>query len=411
MINHFRIDSKLIHGQLTTKLLVFKRCSRILIIDDDIAADQNLHSIITRVLPSSITAHFRTVNAAVDSLYQVERSENRYLVIVRTPQTALQLLKDGYHFSCPLTCGQLTDDRSVGQPVLPGVNLLPEDIAALTELADSGVAIVFDPKASEEVIPWKKVQKNLKDTSKKESQSNSFASLIRVFRILDLFLEDPENNFTVNEIQGLCQLPFSTTYRLVSFLEKEGYLEKDHATKKEHLGWKFLKLQTESIELRLHQFYAENILTSLNILREFTGEAAAAFAHDGQSMRCISHVESIHSICARFSNEQLLPLQLDGVGRMLVAVTPERDWDHYGVNSVGMHRELQTCREQGYCLYSDDANGSTSISVPVMAKDRVLCILIIQGPSFRFHGDVVDRTIVEMRKIACQLSKEADALL
>lgn len=410
MINHFRIDSKLIHGQLTTKLLVFKRCSRILIIDDDIAADQSLRSIITRVLPGNITAHFRTVDAAVDSLYQVERSENRYLVIIRTPQTALQLLKDGYRFSCPLTCGQLTDDRSVGQPVLPGVNLLPEDIAALTELADSGVTIVFDPKASEEVIPWKKVQKSLKDTSQKESQSNAFASLTRVFRILDLFLEDPGNNLTVNEIQGLCQLPFSTTYRLVSFLEKEGYLEKDRTTKKEHLGWKFLKLQTESIELRLHQFYTENVFTALNTLRENTGETTAAFISDGQSMRCISHVESVHPISARFSDEQIIPLQLDGVGRMFVAVTPERDWERYGVNSIGMHRELQACREQGYCLYSDDASGSTSVSVPVIEKDRVLCVLITQGPSFRFRGELVERTIAEMCQIARQLSKQADAL-
>ena len=40
MINHFRVDSKLIHGQITTRLLAFKHCNRILLIDDTVAGDE-----------------------------------------------------------------------------------------------------------------------------------------------------------------------------------------------------------------------------------------------------------------------------------------------------------------------------------------------------------------------------------
>ena len=158
MINHFRVDSKLIHGQITTRLLAFKHCNRILLIDDTVAGDESMRNIFSTVIPHSVKIHFCGMGDALNALERAQASANRYLVIVRTPETALALLRQGYAFGCTLTCGQLTNDRGNGIPVLKGVNLLPEDIAAFRELSDSGVVIVFDPNASEgDAVSWKNV--------------------------------------------------------------------------------------------------------------------------------------------------------------------------------------------------------------------------------------------------------------
>ena len=130
MINHFRVDSKLIHGQITTRLPAFKHCNRILLIDDTVAGDESMRNIFSTVIPHSVKIHFRGMGDALNALERAQASANRYLVIVRTPETALALLRQGYAFGCTLTCGQLTNDRGNGIPVLKGVNLLPEDIAA-----------------------------------------------------------------------------------------------------------------------------------------------------------------------------------------------------------------------------------------------------------------------------------------
>ena len=59
MINHFRVDSKLIHGQITTRLLAFKHCNRILLIDDTVAGDESMRNIFSTVIPHSVKIHFR----------------------------------------------------------------------------------------------------------------------------------------------------------------------------------------------------------------------------------------------------------------------------------------------------------------------------------------------------------------
>ena len=109
MINHFRVDSKLIHGQITTRLLAFKHCNRILLIDDTVAGDESMRNIFSTVIPHSVKIHFRGMGDALNALERAQASANRYLVIVRTPETALALFAQrGYlgtsmnHIACQL---------------------------------------------------------------------------------------------------------------------------------------------------------------------------------------------------------------------------------------------------------------------------------------------------------------------
>ncbi len=407
MINHFRVDSKLIHGQITTRLLAFKHCNRILLIDDTVAGDESMRNIFSTVIPHSVKIHFRGMNDALNTLERAQASANRYLVIVRTPETALALLRQGYVFNCALTCGQLTNDRGNGTPVLKGVNLLPEDIAAFQELSDRGVAIVFDPNATEgDAVSWKNVQKTIRAQSGTDAQGNAHTNLLRVFGILDLFLADPTRGLTPNEIQARIQIPFSTTYRLVSFLEKNGYLEKDKATKSLYLGWKFLNLQVESGKSRTQRFFYEHVIPALHVLTGDTGEASAVFVSYNQELRCIAHSDSQHAIAVRFIDEQIRAVSADAVGQAMLSVLSARERAGCGAAENGSERTEKT--DSGVFVCRDQEDGSTSIAAPIMRKDRLLCIVTIQGPAFRFKGDVLARGIENLEQMVKNLSSETD---
>jgi PTS system mannose-specific IIB component len=408
MINHFRVDSKLIHGQITTRLLAFKHCNRILLIDDTVAGDESMRNIFSTVIPHSVKIHFRGMGDALNALERAQASANRYLVIVRTPETALALLRQGYAFGCTLTCGQLTNDRGNGIPVLKGVNLLPEDIAAFRELSDSGVVIVFDPNASEgDAVSWKNVQKTIRTQGGADTQGNAHANLLRVFGILDLFLEDPTLGLTPNEIQARLQIPFSTTYRLVSFLEKNGYLEKDKITKDLHLGWKFLKMQVESGESRAHRLFHERIIPALHVLTSDTGEASAVFVPYNQELRCMAHFDSPYAIAVRFTDEQTRAVGTDAVGEAVLCTLGGSAHANSDTSAEATAREPEKSAG-GVFICRDQDDGSTSIAAPVMQKDRLLCILTIQGPSFRFKEDALARGIEDLERTVKSLSSETD---
>ena len=135
------------------------------------------------------------------------------------------------------------------------------------------------------------------------------------FRHFGPLLEDPTLGLTPNEIQARLQIPFSTTYRLVSFLEKNGYLERTKSQKTFILAGNFLKMQVESGESRAHRLFHERIIPALHVLTSGTGEASAVFVPYNQELRCMAHFDSPYAIAVRFTDEQTRAVGTDAVGR------------------------------------------------------------------------------------------------
>lgn len=96
MIQLFRVDDRLIHGQVATKWVSRYNANKIYIVDDGVAADTMLTNICRALAPRGTSVDVITVERGIDLLPKViDHPQYRALVIVKLPETILRLLKGG----------------------------------------------------------------------------------------------------------------------------------------------------------------------------------------------------------------------------------------------------------------------------------------------------------------------------
>jgi PTS system mannose-specific IIB component len=155
-----RIDDRLIHGQVVVRWLRYLDCSEILIVDNELWRDDFMHNVLRLAAPPSVRVHVAPVQQAAQHLQTLASANHdggvpddrrRALVLLRSPQAALQLFDDGFHFS-QLNVGGLAAGPDSTR-LYKSVSANADQIAALRELCDRGVRVYFqtvpDERAAE----------------------------------------------------------------------------------------------------------------------------------------------------------------------------------------------------------------------------------------------------------------------
>ncbi len=145
-----RIDDRLIHGQVAVGWRQHFRFEHIIIIDDMLAADPFLADVLRLSAPAGVTVQVCTVENAAAALSA--RDLGRVLVLLKTPQTALQLHRAGLPFAT-LNVGNVAAGPG-RRRVFKSISLAPDEIAALDELARQGVRIAFQQTPEEPAVDW-----------------------------------------------------------------------------------------------------------------------------------------------------------------------------------------------------------------------------------------------------------------
>jgi PTS system mannose-specific IIB component/fructoselysine and glucoselysine-specific PTS system IIB component len=136
----FRVDERLIHGQVVVGWGNELHPDRIVVIDDDLAGSAWEQELYALGLPPEITAVFETVAGASGCLPAWESDESRTLVLTRDLRTMSRLARDGRLRGRSVNLGGL--HYAPGrEPVLPYVYLSPDERAALEELVAEGVEV------------------------------------------------------------------------------------------------------------------------------------------------------------------------------------------------------------------------------------------------------------------------------
>lgn len=89
-INVFRIDDRLIHGQVVTAWMNYADAQQVIVVDDKVAADAFQQTLLKMTTPKNILLKILSVNEA-----QVELQDEiklRTIVIVRGPEQANAIL-------------------------------------------------------------------------------------------------------------------------------------------------------------------------------------------------------------------------------------------------------------------------------------------------------------------------------
>lgn len=153
----YRVDERLIHGQVLVGWGAKLQPTRIIVVDDELAASLWEQELYTLGIPEGFEVTFADVDTARAQVPQWRQDPRRALVLVRD-----------VHTMCRLAQGELLAGEHVNiggihhgagrQRVLPYVFLSPEDREELGKLAAEGVAITAQdlpgskPVALEELL-------------------------------------------------------------------------------------------------------------------------------------------------------------------------------------------------------------------------------------------------------------------
>ena len=149
-----RVDDRLIHGQVTVGWRQHLRYDAICIVDDATADDAFMCDVLRMAAPAGIRVSVVAAGQAIDALERLDAKA--ILVLVKTPQTALQLVEAG------LAIGQINVGNLGAAPgrkrVLKSILLGPEHVAALDALAARGVKIAFQLVPDDSPVEWERVR-------------------------------------------------------------------------------------------------------------------------------------------------------------------------------------------------------------------------------------------------------------
>lgn len=136
----YRVDERLIHGQVVVGWARRLGPRRIIVVDDDLATDPLEQSIYRTGLPDEVRADFWSVAEAIDRLPAAEESPEAAFVLTTGLLTMARLVRFGVAF----------DEVNVGgihggegrKRVLPYVSLNREEERLVDELEQMGVRVV-----------------------------------------------------------------------------------------------------------------------------------------------------------------------------------------------------------------------------------------------------------------------------
>lgn len=94
-----RIDNRLIHGQVIETWLPYTRAKRLLVVNDEIAADDLQQQIVSLAVPSRISAEFIHVHALQSYIDKHMAEMQETLVLVANCSDARRIMENGFSFS------------------------------------------------------------------------------------------------------------------------------------------------------------------------------------------------------------------------------------------------------------------------------------------------------------------------
>ena len=156
MITLYRIDDRLVHGQTMIKLLPNYPCDGIIIVNDEIAKNEQMKAIYQSVLPSTVKLHVFDVTKASKKLEEAQKSGKKYYIITKNVTDYERLYELGWVVKEPITvscCSKKENSIAINN----GFFLLPEEIRTYNRL--DGYEFEIMTMVSKVPSSWKSFKK------------------------------------------------------------------------------------------------------------------------------------------------------------------------------------------------------------------------------------------------------------
>ncbi|MCS7462132.1 IclR family transcriptional regulator [Paenibacillus doosanensis] len=241
----------------------------------------------------------------------------------------------------------------------------------------------------------------------------------RILRMLECFTaEKPE--WGVTELGEHLGLYKSVVHRMLVTLEHRGFVIQNPVTQKYTLGIKLFELGTIVANRMSLRTVAKPIMEKLC---ESTGETVMLMIIDGLEGICIEKVESSQSVRYTSPLGKRVSLHAGATTKILMANLPpdkinqiisgglQKYTEYTIVDPSELLDHLQTIREQGYCISSNDFSlGGMGIAVPIRDHTgEVIAGLSISGLEFRM-SKITDELLQQCQNAAKLISQRLGAL-
>lgn len=135
-VSVFRIDDRLIHGQVITAWIAYADAKTIVVADDKAVKDEFQQSLLRMATPDSINLKIFSVDDAISYL-DSEKNDGKVLLLVRGPEQALKFIRAGLTDQV-INVGNMNMKKGKTK-VLGNMWVFPEDVENIKSIYDQGV--------------------------------------------------------------------------------------------------------------------------------------------------------------------------------------------------------------------------------------------------------------------------------
>lgn len=240
----------------------------------------------------------------------------------------------------------------------------------------------------------------------------------KLFKILNLFFEE-NVELNVGEISEKLGFNRTSTFRIISNLEAEGYLERDLRTSKYRLGLK-LSILGDRANPYLHlKRIARPFLEDLNQESGETVHLAVLNRNKAFYLDKIEGKKTIRVVVSQVGQD--LPAHCSGVGKVLLAFLPEEESQKIAIQSKmpaftkntitswkELREELRSVRHSGFAMDREEVEyGLSCIAVPVFVYNPVKSVVAAISVSMPINRLELEKHVIKrmVKETAAKISE------
>ncbi|MGI6425674.1 MAG: PTS system mannose/fructose/N-acetylgalactosamine-transporter subunit IIB [Tepidanaerobacteraceae bacterium] len=138
---NYRIDDRLIHGQVITAWTRYYKLEKIIIVDDRVAVDPIQRQIIKAVAPPNIVVDVLSVKDGYSEIVNAVKAQTSTLVLVKGPEALASLIEMGIDIKEVIIGGM--QFKSGRKQVTRTVSVTPEEAEEFWKLHERGVELTI----------------------------------------------------------------------------------------------------------------------------------------------------------------------------------------------------------------------------------------------------------------------------
>jgi DNA-binding IclR family transcriptional regulator len=231
-----------------------------------------------------------------------------------------------------------------------------------------------------------------------------------------VLLGDEPRGASAAEISRRAGLPFSTTYRLLGSLTRDGFVDYEPEGRRYHLGLRIFQLGQR---VSNHHGFAGTAMPILRRVTERTGEATILSVRDGLHHLTVSKVDGpqifrvtsdpghLGSLSTTAVGKALVAFAEDGERERLLAELPLEALTPRSITDRDAFRaEVEDVRRRGYAVMDEENEaGMRAVAVPLLnSQGHALASLATAVPVFRLSLEELEAHVPVLQEAAAELA-------